>query len=520
LPPGQSSQFLKQLARYAGLQRRRQEEDVPSRRQFLTRTARLGAMLTLSSRVADVDAAETVGVEVNDVQSRLNATRVHQVLQPASVREIEIAIRDAARGGRSICLAGGRHAMGGQQFGRDAVLLDTKRFNQVLKFDRQRGRIEVEAGIEWPELIGYLHRAQADDAEPWAIREKQTGVDRVSLGGSLASNIHGRGLRFPPIISDVESFVLLDANCKLRSCSRYENSELFALAIGGYGLFGVIVHVTLRLVRRRKVERIVEVIPVKDLLPRVEERIRQGFIYGDCQYSTDLTTDAETHQGVFSCYRPVAAERPIPAAQHRLSAEEWADLYRLARTDKKRAFEHYSKYYLATSGQVYWSDKHQLAGNFDAYRKAVDVRNGTEMITEVYVPKESFLTFMRQARQDFLDHNVDMTYGTIRFIERDEESFLAWAKDAAVCIVCNLHVAHTTEGKRKAAEDFRRIIDRVIELGGRYYLTYHRWASRSQVVACYPQFVEFLKLKRKYDPAQRFQSDWYRHYAVMFADEV
>ena len=295
---------------------------------------------------------------------------------------------------------------------------------------------------------------------------------------------------------------------------------MFSLAIGGYGLFGVIAQVTLRLVPRTKVERTVQVIAVKDLLPSVERRIQQGFVYGDCQYSTDLMTDAESHAGVFSCYRPVDGDTPLPERQRQLSAEQWGELYRLARTDKKKAFEVYSKYYLTTSGQVYWSDTHQLTGSFDAYRKAVDPRRGTEMITEVYVRHDAFLSLLTQAREDFLKHEVDMTYGTIRFIEKDEESFLAWAKEPSVCIVCNLHVTHTAVGKKKAAQDFRRIIDRVIELGGRYYLTYHRWAIRKQVETCYPQFVEFLKLKKKYDPTERFQSDWYRHYRSMFADKV
>ena len=57
----------------------------------------------------------------------------------------------------------------------------------------------------------------------------------------------------------------------------------------------------------------------------------------------------------------------------------------------------------------------------------------------------------------------------------------------------NLHVIHTEEGRRKAAEDFRRIIDRAIEHRGRFYLTYHRWATRAQVEACYPRFVDFLR---------------------------
>jgi FAD/FMN-containing dehydrogenase len=55
---------------------------------------------------------------------------------------------------------------------------------------------------------------------------------------------------------------------------------------------------------------------------------------------------------------------------------------------------------------------------------------------------------------------------------------------------------------------------------GTYYLTYHRYATRKQVKTCYPQFAEFLRLKKKYDPEERFQSDWYRHYRTMFADSL
>ncbi len=161
-----------------------------------------------------------------------------------------------------------------------------------------------------------------------------------------------------------------------------------------------------------------------------------------------------------------------------------------------------------------------MAGSFDAYRKAVDVHRGTVMITELFVARDAFLPFVCQCRKDFLEHQVDLTYGTIRFIERDAETYLAWAKEPCVCIICNLHVIHTADGVRTAADDFRRLIDRVIQFGGSYYLTYHRWATRKQVETCYPQFVDFLRLKRKYDPQDRFQSNWYRHYKAMFADQL
>jgi hypothetical protein len=259
---------------------------------------------------------------------------------------------------------------------------------------------------------------------------------------------------------------------------------------------------------------------VKELPALFEKRVRDGFAYGDCQYSTDLTGEAAAHQGVLSCYRPVADDVAIPENQRQLSEKEWSEFYTLARTDKKRAFEKYSEYYLSTSGQVYWSDRAQLAGSFAGHRAAVDPPRGTEVITEVYVSKGALLPFLARVRADYLEHKVDMTYGTIRLIEKDAETFLPWAREAAVCVVCNLHVVHTEAGKRKAADDFRRIIDRAIEFEGSYFLTYHRWATAKQVEACYPRFVEFLRLKRKYDPQVRFQSEWYRHYVALFKDNL
>jgi FAD/FMN-containing dehydrogenase len=151
------------------------------------------------------------GTVVNDVHSQLNATRVHRVVQPASVEALRRAVLDARAGGRAVSIAGGRHAMGGQQFGTDTVLLDMTAMRRVLAFDAERGRVEVEAGIRWPELIGWLIEVQRGRARQWGIIQKQTGADRLTLGGALAANVHGRGLRFKPIVADVESLLLVDA---------------------------------------------------------------------------------------------------------------------------------------------------------------------------------------------------------------------------------------------------------------------------------------------------------------------
>jgi FAD/FMN-containing dehydrogenase len=492
----------------------------------LTRTALFaGLMIAPACTPNPAEKTPHAGVIVNDVHSRLNETRVRRVVSPDSVEEIQAIVRQARAEGTPISIAGGRHAMGGQQFGTDAILLDMSGMSRVLSFDAGEGRVVVQAGIRWPELLDDLERRQRGASPSWGIRQKQTGADRLSIGGALSANVHGRGLRFKPFIDDVESFRLVDARGEVRRCSRTENAELFRLVIGGYGLFGVIADVELRLVPRVKVQRVVQVIELAKLVPAIEQRIADGYTYGDFQFDIDPASEFFLTRGVFSCYRPVDEQTPMPEKQRELRSDDWSRLLYLAHVDKEKAFETYAAYYKSTDGQIYWSDTHQLAEYLDNYHEKLDEQmgpagRGTEMISEVYVRRDALVDFMESVRDDLRESRANLVYGTIRFIEKDDESFLPWAKDRYACIIFNLHTAHDPGSLEKTAGDFRRLIDRSIQYGGSYFLTYHRWATRKQVETCYPQFVEFLKLKLKYDPEERFQSDWYRFYAGMFADAL
>lgn len=455
---------------------------------------------------------------VNDIHSQLNATRVTGVVRPASAAEVSAAVR-SANGPIAIC--GARHAMGGQQFGTDCLLLDLSALTEVGPVDASRGVVEVGAGVTWPELITRLHEQQQGATVAWSIRQKQTGADRLTLGGALAANAHGRSLQSPPMIGDIEAFTLVDATGTARRCSRTENPELFRLAIGGYGCFGVVTSIALRLAPRRKLERVVEVITLDRLLAALQARIADGFLYGDFQFSIDERSPDFLHRGVFSCYRPVADDRVMPAAHRELRAEDWAQLLHLAHTDRARVFDVYASYYLSTNGQLYWSDTHQLSIYLDNYHEKIDRDLGatvkcSEMITELYVPRARLVDFMDRAAAELRPRGVPVIYGTIRLIERDAESFLAWAREDFACIIFNLHTEHSPAGIEQASDAFRALIDVALALGGSYFLTYHRWARREQVERAYPQFPAFLRHKTAHDPQHRFQSDWWRHYQKMF----
>ena len=465
------------------------------------------------------------GTIVNDIHSQLNATRVRRLVEVDSMRTLQAAVRSATAERAGICIAGGRHAMGGQQFASGTTLLDMRRYSKVLSLDSGRGIVEVESGIMWPALISELQRRQASSSRQWGIAQKQTGADRLTIGGALAANVHGRGLKMKPFVGDIESFVLIDANGNARTCSRRENSELFKLAIGGYGLFGPVATVKLRLMPRQKIQRIVEVRSIDELPAAFAQRIADGFLFGDFQFAIDEKSDDFLRRGVFSCYQPVDPATPIPSGQKELVDDDWQRLLLAAHADKTEAFRQYVGYYLSTNGQVYWSDTHQLSAYLDDYHSAIDARVGakypaTEMITEIYVPRLLLPDFMREVAEKFRSNGVPIIYGTVRLIETDDESFLAWAKEPYACIIFNLHVVHTPEGVDQAAAAFRDLIEMAIKRGGRYYLTYHRYATRAQVEACYPQLPDFLKLKKKYYPDERFQSEWYRFYRGMFANRL
>jgi FAD/FMN-containing dehydrogenase len=453
---------------------------------------------------------------LNDIHSRLNPTRVREILLPASVAEVSSAVRRAAAARLPVSICGGRHAMGGQQFATDGLQLDLSRLEGVVAFEPDQRSVTVGTGIQWPELVARLDALQLGARQPLTFRQKQTGADRLSIGGALSANVHGRGLRYKPFVEDVESFVLVDAKGDVRRCSRTENPELFRLAIGGYGLFGVICEVTLRLVPRLHLRRVVEIAELDEVEESFDRRLAQGFEYGDFQFMTDPSASGFMRRGVLSAYLPVDDGVPLTDAAVELSPEEWQKLLVLAHQDKQRAFDLYSSHYLATDGQVYRSDLQQMGVYVDGYHAQLGGNPASEMITEAYVPRKELTGFMRACAEDFRRHSVEFIYGTIRVIEPDDETFLPWAQGNRACVIFNLHVDHSPAGTARAQDDFRRIIDRALERGGSFYLTYHRWATAEQLLAGHPRFLEFLEAKRAFDPGEVFQSDWYRHWRGLF----
>lgn len=461
---------------------------------------------------------------LNDVHSQLNPTLVAEVVRPTTLQALCEVVKQAARDGVRLSVAGARHAMGGQQLAAGERHVDMTGLCRTLEVDATRGLLQIEAGANWNQIIAATHQMPTPEGGTWAIRQKQTGVDEVTLGGSISANAHGRGLLMQPLGADLEELILVDARGEVLRCSRSQNAELFSLVVGGYGLFGLIYAATLRLTPRQRVRRMVDVLDLADAMNAVYRRAADGCLYGDFQFVIDPQDDSFLQRGVFACYKPTSEPEEPGVVSADLQPEAWLQLLKLAHDDKAEAFRLYSQHYLGTHGQSYWADTMQLSTYIPSYAdfleraRPADSSPGpkqTLVIGELYVPRGQIAAFMTQAARVLKAHGVEVIYGTIRAIRRDDVSFLPWAKEDYACVIFNLRTEHTDEGRARTAEAFRGLIDAALGLGGSYFLTYHRYATRAQVLRAYPQFEAFLERKRNFDPQERFTSDWYRHQVAL-----
>lgn len=451
----------------------------------------------------------SVPVLVNDVHSALTPTEVPEIHFPGSIDELVRLVRKARAKEWRLSVCGGKHSMGGQPYGRGSHLVDLARLNRVLELDDETGLLRCQAGIMWPALVSWLK----DQSSVWMIRQKQTGADHLSLGGALAVNMHGRGLGMAPFAEDLEALTVVAADGMVHLCSRTQNRELFSRVVGGYGCFGIVVEVVLRLKERKRYRRSVTLIKAAAAVDWLEHSKKEGAEYGDFQFQIDPESDGFLQEGISSCYHPTSEEvsgGEIP----KLDPAGIEGLLHLAHFRPGEAFRKYTDHYQKTDGLVYDGDEMQLSAYPLGYHQRLDHAcgaqcRGSEMISELYVPREKLAEFLASAARFLRKNGSKVIYGTVRLIEKDQVTFLPWARENWACIVLNLHVDHNAEGIHKAKAGFRGLIDLATGLGGTFYLSYHRWASRKQLLAAYPGLPDWIEMKKSHDPEGLWSSDWF-----------
>jgi len=119
--------------------------------------------------------------------------------------------------------------------------LDTRFLDRFIAFDPVTGILEAEAGVS-------LHSVLEVMVPRGYFLPVTPGTRWVTLGGAVASNVHGKNHHH---CGSIEHFItaleVATPACGVMRCGPQENRALFQATVGGYGLTGLITRVSLRL---------------------------------------------------------------------------------------------------------------------------------------------------------------------------------------------------------------------------------------------------------------------------------
>jgi FAD/FMN-containing dehydrogenase len=193
----------------------------------------------------------------------------------------------------------------------DPVVAASPLADRILAFDAATGLLHAEAGFSLDQLYRvFLPRGWFTPVTP--------GTRFVTLGGMVAADVHGKNHHRDGCIGEhVTQLSLRVADGRIITCSREQEPDLFRATLGGMGLTGHILEVTLRLARVpspwivREAERIPD---IDAFIDRLKTAARQwpmtvGWIDGRAR-------GGSLGRGVLLCGRwaePHEAARTFPA---------------------------------------------------------------------------------------------------------------------------------------------------------------------------------------------------------------
>lgn len=121
------------------------------------------------------------------------------------------------------------------------ALVDATGLDHLIRFDREQGVLECEAGMTLERILSLIVPAG------WFL-PVTPGTRFVTLGGAIANDVHGKNHhRAGTFGCHLEQFELLRSDGRRLTCSPEQNRDWFRATIGGLGLTGLITRARIRL---------------------------------------------------------------------------------------------------------------------------------------------------------------------------------------------------------------------------------------------------------------------------------
>lgn len=443
---------------------------------------------------------------------RLDPEKVVLIDEVNTTEQLVEILKDANEKGLKVSIAGSRHSQGGHTYYKDNVVVDMRGYKQVLSVDPETKTIVVQAGAKWSDV--------QDAINPHNLAVKVMQSSNVfTIGGTLSANAHGRDLDMSSVIETVESFRLLKADGEIINVSRSEYPDLFSAVIGGYGLFGIILDVTLFVADNDFYVQESTLINSQDLPDYFSNNIKDNPAIAMMLARPSINLDTFMDEMVVSTWSetdkiPTTKDKELTEEKNIIRDKFFFGLSREFDWAKNLRWYLQKKVELAVDGERFMTRNNSMRPplaplEFLDYYSNED----TDLLQEYYIPISHYPEFLSGFKTILQEDGVNVISFTVRYVKANNESMLSYCplEDCfAVIFMTNVGLSATEQNKIQTT--VQRIVDLAIMENGTYYLTYQLYPTRTQLTAAYPRFDEFIALKKKYDPQELFINKFYKKY--------
>ncbi len=477
---------------------------------------------------------------INDI-SELNETNLSCIIAPKSSKEVSEIIRAVNEWNKinkriHISVAGARHSQGGHIASNLGIVLDIKKhLNKVEKPKVKNGlwTVKADAGALW----GDVHKA-IGQFEGYSLANKvQQSSTPFTVGGTLSVNAHGRSFSYGSVINSVERFTIVLPDGTITSASRTENASLFKQAIGGYGLFGVIVDATLELhendylkpkgVHFDSPEEYIALLTktLKNTPRHAIKRDKSGSLVAEnISPIAFLFATLSLDSGGFMTKGTAYTYQQISGVDKTgfVNPDPQSSLFNLRALVTKVGFWLKRKGLFVTTAQkaqykflmTQNTRLKVLTPPIEPILAAVS-KNKPDLLQEYFIPIRKIPEFLSHVKEVFSNNGVILSNASLRFIPKSQNASLLTYESATedqLAIVLYFSIELNKNNISEAKIWTQYLVDKSIALKGRYYLPYQQWPSKEQFKKTYPNYNTFKDHKIDADPNEVFSNKFYQYY--------
>lgn len=452
----------------------------------------------------------------------MSSSAMGYVYRPSTREGVAEVFALARERGVKVGMRGAGCSYGDAATNAENITLDLSRMRRILAWDPAEGVIQVEPGVTIQQVWQY---AIEDGWWPYVV----SGTMFPTIGGAAAMNIHGKNNFAVGTIGDhIREFEILLPSGEIRVCSRRRNADLFHAAIGGFGMLGCFLSLTLELKRVHSGLLRVEPISTPNLAAMFdvfEERVELAdYLVGwvDCFARGESLGRGLVHQANYLA----PGEDPAPAQTLRVENQELPDTFLLGLLPKSIMWRFMRPFVNSTGMRLINAAKYHSSRLLGDRQVHVQSHAGFAFLLD-YVPNwkwayrpggliqyQSFIPKERArdvfTRQIELQHHHGLpSYLGVLKRHRPDPFLLTHAVDG-YSLALDFKV--TNENRRRLWALAAEMDKLVLDAGGRFYFAKDSTLAHARLGGYLQEerFRKFLALKQEVDPDSLLESDLYR----------